>query len=210
MDGSDPQTVASATNTASAMALSRSSELLVGRLAASGSGLGFDPIGLEPDTWYNPEVRTAVYVVPGLVGVILTMTMVMLTAMAIARERERGTLEQLIVSPVKKLELVVGKIVPYIAIGYIQMTLILGAGSVVFDVPLSGSIALLYALAFVFILTLGNLRGIRESGNIFTPYAMSSSRHSWVHRVCMRQRQQRIRFETRLRILPHLQAALAC
>ena len=80
------------------------------------------PIMLEPTTWYNPELKTAIYVVPGLVGVILTMTMTMLTAMAIARERERGTLEQLIVSPVRKIELIAGKILPYIAIGYVQMS----------------------------------------------------------------------------------------
>jgi ABC-2 type transport system permease protein len=92
-----------------------------------------------------------VFIVPGLVGVILTMTMVMLTSMAIVRERERGTLEQLIVSPVRNVELVVGKIVPYIAIGYVQITLILVAGRLIFGVPFAGSPALLYALAFVFI-----------------------------------------------------------
>ncbi len=99
--------------------------------------------------------RTSVYVVPGLVGVILTMTMVMLTAMAIVRERERGTLEQLIVSPVKSIEIVVGKILPYVAMGYVQVTLILLAGRVIFDVPFVGSLLLLYALSFVFIA--GNL-----------------------------------------------------
>jgi len=92
-----------------------------------------------------------VYVVPGLIGVILTMTMVMLTAMAIARERERGTLEQLIVSPVRRVELVLGKILPYTVIGYVQMSLILLAGRLVFDVPLVGSLQLLYALSFLFI-----------------------------------------------------------
>ncbi len=151
IDGSDPQTVASATNTAASLVAARSSQLMVLRLARQGATAPVVPIELEPNTWYNPDLRTAVYIVPGLVGVILTMTMVMLTAMAIARERERGTLEQLIVSPVKKLELVVGKIVPYIAIGYVQMTLILAAGRLVFDVPLVGSVAMLYALAFVFI-----------------------------------------------------------
>ncbi|HEX5097874.1 MAG TPA: ABC transporter permease [Polyangiaceae bacterium] len=151
IDGSDPQTVASATNTATGMALSRSAELMVQKLAASGSGLTTQPVELEPSTWYNPEVRTAVYVVPGLIGVILTMTMVMLTAMAVARERERGTLEQLIVSPVKPVELVVGKIAPYVLIGYVQMTIILLAGRIIFHVPFLGSIALLYALSFVFI-----------------------------------------------------------
>jgi ABC-2 type transport system permease protein len=114
-------------------------------------GAGLLPIRLEPSTWYNPELRTAVYVVPGLIGVILTMTMVMLTAMAIARERERGTLEQLIVSPVRRVELVLGKILPYTVIGYVQMSLILLAGRLVFGVPLVGSLQLLYALSFLFI-----------------------------------------------------------
>jgi ABC-2 type transport system permease protein len=79
------------------------------------------------------------------------MTMTMLTAMAIARERERGTLEQLIVSPVRRIELIVGKIVPYIAIGYVQITLILIIGHWVFEVPIGGSLTLLYALGSVFI-----------------------------------------------------------
>lgn len=151
VDGSDPQTVASATNTAASLVAARSSQLLVTRLKRSGAAITQEPIELQPNTWYNPDLRTAVFIVPGLVGVILTMTMVMLTAMAIARERERGTLEQLIVSPVKNIELIVGKILPYVIIGYVQMTLILAFGHIVFDVPIVGSALLLYALAFVFI-----------------------------------------------------------
>jgi ABC-2 type transport system permease protein len=150
VDGSDPQTVASATNTAASLVAARSSELLIGRLGAAGRPM-VEPIALEPNTWYNPDLRTAVYVVPGLVGVILTMTMVMLTAMALVRERERGTLEQLIVSPIKNVELVLGKILPYVIIGYVQITLILLAGRLVFAVPFLGSPPLLYGLAFVFI-----------------------------------------------------------
>ena len=121
------------------------------RLAGAPGAYAAQPIEIEPSTWYNPDLRTAVYIVPGLIGVILTMTMVMLTAMAIVRERERGTLEQLIVSPVKNVELVVGKILPYVIIGYVQITLILLVGRVVFQVPFVGSAPLLYALAFVFI-----------------------------------------------------------
>jgi len=151
VDGSDPQTVASAINTAASLSAQRSLEIMVGRLSKSALGVSVTPLSLEPVTWYNPELRTATYVVPGLVGVILTMTMIMLTAMAIARERERGTLEQLIVSPVRRIELIAGKIVPYVAIGYIQMSLILLVGRLVFDVPLVGSLGLLYALASVFI-----------------------------------------------------------
>ncbi len=161
VDGSDPQTVASATNTAASFVLARSGELMVARLnavaaacgasATVGSAGGGAPLSLEPATWYNPELRTAVFIVPGLIGVILTMTMVMLTSMALARERERGTLEQLIVSPVRRVELIVGKIAPYTIIGYVQMTLVLALGKLVFRVPLVGSLGLLYALSFVFI-----------------------------------------------------------
>ena len=151
VDGSDPQTVASATNTAVSLAGARGLEVLALRQAARGQAPLAEPLSIEPTTWYNPELKTAIYVVPGLVGVILTMTMIMFTAMAVVRERERGTLEQLIVSPVGRVELVVGKIAPYIAIGYIQMSLILGVGRLVFHVPLSGSLPLLYALASAFI-----------------------------------------------------------
>jgi len=150
VDGSDPQVVASATNSAGSLVGARSLTLMLAHGSATGPMLT-EPIRLEPTIWYNPELRTAVYVVPGLVGVILTMTMVMLTAMAIARERERGTLEQLIVSPVRRLELIVGKIVPYVSIGYVQMTIILLAGWLVFGVPILGSLFTLYALALVFI-----------------------------------------------------------
>jgi ABC-2 type transport system permease protein len=151
IDGSDPQTVASATNTAVAVVSARSAELTAARVSRSGAGQVLVPIEVEPSTWYNPDLRTAVFIVPGLVGVILTMTMVMLTAMGIARERERGTLEQLIVSPVRNVELMIGKIVPYVVAGYGQMTLILFAARWLFGVPLVGSLFELYALSFVFI-----------------------------------------------------------
>jgi ABC-2 type transport system permease protein len=153
VDGSDPQVVASATDTAMSLASARSSTLSIERLQRLGQPVSAPTrvIALEPATWYNPDLRTAVFIVPGLVGVILTMTLVMFTAMAIARERERGTLEQLIVSPIKSAELTVGKILPYIAVGYLQMTLILVVGSWVFDVPIVGSIPLLYLLSVFFI-----------------------------------------------------------
>jgi len=139
VDGSDPQIVGSATQTTAGVA------------AAYGGPGRPGLIRFEPSIWYNPEQRTAVFVVPGLVGVILTMTMVMLTAMAIARERERGTLEALIVSPASRFEVVLGKILPYIVIGYVQTTLILILGWLVFDVPVVGSISLLYVLSSLFI-----------------------------------------------------------
>ncbi|HEY8040405.1 MAG TPA: ABC transporter permease [Polyangiaceae bacterium] len=151
IDGSDPQIVGSAQSTAVSLVAARSAEMRVERTARVGGRAGPEPLELSPDILYNPDQRTAVFIVPGLIGVILTMTMVMLTAMALARERERGTLEQLIVSPVRPVELVVGKILPFVVIGYVQIALILGFASVVFGVPVHGSVPLLFALAFVFI-----------------------------------------------------------
>jgi ABC-2 type transport system permease protein len=152
VDGSDPQTVASASNTAASVIGQLAAERAAARL---GTGARPPTIEVATSILYNPDLRTAVYIVPGLVGVILTLTMVMFTAMAIVRERERGTLEQLIVSPVQSVELVIGKIAPYIGIGYAQMTLILVVGTWLFDVPLAGSLPLLYLLASLFIA--GNL-----------------------------------------------------
>ncbi|HWB77055.1 MAG TPA: ABC transporter permease [Nannocystaceae bacterium] len=151
VDGSDPQTVGSATNTAATLVAQRSAELQVARLRERGVMATGGGLSVEPTIWYNPEQLTAVYVVPGLVGVILTMTMVMLTAMAVARERERGTLEALIVSPARRIEIVLGKIVPYILIGYVQMSIVLLAGKLIFKVPLAGSLWLLYGCAMIFI-----------------------------------------------------------
>ena len=151
VDGSDPQIVGSAENTAASLVGVRAEQIRIEELSRVGERLAPVPIELAPDILYNQDQRTAVYIVPGLIAILLTMTMVMLTSMALARERERGTLEQLIVSPVKPVELIVGKILPYVAIGYVQMTLILAFGRFVFDVPIRGSLGLLYALAFLFI-----------------------------------------------------------
>jgi ABC-2 type transport system permease protein len=151
VDGSDPLTVAAVTRAAGALAAARSTELLVGKLAAHGIRAEEPPLSIAWSIWYNADQRTATYIVPGLAGLILTMTMVMFTAMAIARERERGTLEQLIVTPVRRGELIVGKILPYITIGYLQLTIVMIAARHLFGVPLIGSLPLLYALALLFI-----------------------------------------------------------
>jgi ABC-2 type transport system permease protein len=151
VDGSDPQTVASVTSAATGLAQSRAIDLLAERAARLGQPSVAPPLAVEAVNWFNPDLKTSTFIVPGLVGVILTMTMVMLTSMAIARERERGTLEQLIVSPLKPAELIAGKILPYVAMGYVQMSLILTIGALGFHVPIAGSLPLLYLMAFVFI-----------------------------------------------------------
>ncbi|MCR9190843.1 MAG: ABC transporter permease [Alteromonadaceae bacterium] len=107
---------------------------------------------------YNPEQRTVVNIVPGLVAIILTMTMIMFTSAAIVRERERGNMEMLISTPVRPIELMIGKIIPYIFIGVIQVSIILGLGRVLFHVPVEGGLAQLAGVTFLFItasLTLG-------------------------------------------------------
>ncbi len=110
------------------------------------------PAVLEARNYYNPEQRTEVQIVPGLIGVILNLTMVLFTAIAIVRERERGNLELLIATPVQRGELILGKIFPYIIIGMVQMNIILFVGTWLFDVPLRGSIWDLYIAAAFFVI----------------------------------------------------------
>jgi len=109
------------------------------------------PIDLRVHSLYNPEVITQYNIVPGLMGVILTMTMVMITGLAITRERERGTMENLLSMPTRPSEVLVGKIVPYILVGYIQVSVILIAAYFLFHVPMQGSILLLLGAALIFI-----------------------------------------------------------
>ncbi len=110
------------------------------------------PFELRIQRRYNPEGLSRYNIVPGLVGTILTMTMVMLTALAMTRERERGTMENLLATPVRPLEVMVGKILPYVVLGYVQLGVILGAAALLFDVPMVGSATLLLAMIGVFML----------------------------------------------------------
>ena len=110
------------------------------------------PFDLQVHALYNPEINTQYNIVPGLMGVILTMTMIMITGLAITRERERGTMENLLSMPTRPLEVLVGKITPYIFVGYVQLGLILVMAHFMFGVPILGSVPLLLAAAFVFIL----------------------------------------------------------
>jgi len=106
---------------------------------------------LEVRPYYNPERRSAVFVIPGLIGIILTLTMMLFTAVSVVREREQGNLELLINTPVSTTQLMVGKVVPYIIIGLVQLALILAVGNLLFSVPVRGSIFELYLAAAVFI-----------------------------------------------------------
>ncbi len=112
----------------------------------------------EVSFFYNPEKRTAVNIVPALAGIILTMTMIMFTAIALVREREHGNMELLITTPVRSIEIMIGKIIPYIIAGLIQVTIILTLGYFIFDVPINGSVVQIFFATLLFIaasLTLG-------------------------------------------------------
>jgi drug efflux transport system permease protein len=111
-----------------------------------------EPVSLQVRPWYNPMLDSATYIVPGIIGVLLSMTLIIITAMAVVRERERGTLEQLIVTPIDRTSLMLGKIVPFLLVGYVQITVILLLGRLLFNVPLRGSLPLLYLLAFPFMI----------------------------------------------------------
>jgi len=125
-------------------------------------GLGKGQVGVV--SFYNPQRRSAVNIVPGLIGVILTMTMVLFTGVAIVRERERGNMELLIATPVSRSELMVGKVAPYVLIGLLQTTVVLGLGMWLFKVPIAGSVFDVYAAAMLLIvanLSLGLLISTR-------------------------------------------------
>ncbi|MFN8653999.1 MAG: ABC transporter permease [Gemmatimonadales bacterium] len=124
---------------------------------ASLAGLAFRPsaraqaVSLRVRPWYNPMLDSSTYIVPGIIGVLLSMTMIIINAMSVVRERERGTLEQLIVTPVDRTSLMLGKIVPFLLVGYVQIVVILILGRILFDVPIRGSIVTLLLMAFPFV-----------------------------------------------------------
>jgi ABC-2 type transport system permease protein len=147
VDAADPLSSQSAIAAAAGVAQVRNLAIL-----SASAGRTSVPIDARVRPLYNPGLRSPNYIVPGLVGVILTLTMVLVTAMAVVRERERGTLEQLIVTPITRTELMLGKIAPYVGVGLFQMTAVLIIGRYVFDVPLTGNVLLLYGIALLFII----------------------------------------------------------
>jgi ABC-2 type transport system permease protein len=148
-DATDPAATGPAIAAFQALAGTALDRDLTGPLARLRGSPG--PVDFEVHAHYNPENITQYNVVPGLMGVVLTMTMVIITGLAITRERERGTMENLLATPVRPLEVMLGKILPYIAVGYIQVTLILIAAKFLFNVPMVGSLMLLYVVSLLFI-----------------------------------------------------------
>ncbi|TSA34242.1 MAG: ABC transporter permease, partial [Verrucomicrobiaceae bacterium] len=148
-DATDPAATSNAIATVQELARTVWDRDLSGPLAGLTGNPG--PVNLVVHSNFNPEAITQYNIVPGLMGVVLTMTMVMITALAITRERERGTMENLLSMPAQPIEVMVGKILPYILVGYIQVALILAAAAAVFRVPMMGSLPLLLGASLVFI-----------------------------------------------------------
>jgi ABC-2 type transport system permease protein len=157
IDGSDPTVANTALAAANLIGQSKATQLTIGRLAARGQAGSFQPsVEVRTQVWYNPDLVSAYFMIPALIGLILQFLATMLTATAIVRERERGTIEQLIVTPLRAWELVLGKVFPYVIILFFTMVEVLVAGVLLFEVPINGSIPLLLALSALFVVsTLG-------------------------------------------------------
>lgn len=157
VDGSDPTVANTALSAATMIGQTRATNLLVERAAARGqSAVAQLPVEVRTQVWYNPDLLSSYYMVPALIGLILMMMTTLLTSTSIVRERERGTIEQLIVTPLGSAELVVGKVTPYVVIAMIDMAEVIGAGVLMFGVPINGSLSLLLLLSGLFLVsTLG-------------------------------------------------------
>ena len=149
LDGSDNMTASIALGYANAVALS-SSQASFEKILGSAK----PPIEPRVRTLFNPALRSAVFLVPGLIVVILVMIAVMLTALTVAREYERGSMEQLFATPVGRVEVILGKLGPYFVLGLVQVLLIVTLGVILFDVPMRGSIPLLFFVSSVFLLAM--------------------------------------------------------
>jgi ABC-2 type transport system permease protein len=157
VDASDPLVATSAVNAAAALGAQRSLQIMTRTLEGTSVGRqGEPPLDVRVRAWYNPDLVSAIFIVPGLIGALLMQTTITAMAVSVVREREKGTLEALIVSPIRRWELLLGKIIPNLVVAYGQMTMALIVAHYVFDVPIRGSLTLLYVLAAAFMLgTLG-------------------------------------------------------
>ncbi|BDG59014.1 ABC transporter permease [Caldinitratiruptor microaerophilus] len=152
IDGSDPLIARTALATAQLVVQAHSASLLAERVVRAGGTRPSGAIDFRPRVWYNPELDSVRFNLPGLLGAVLQNVTTLLTAFAIVRERERGSIEQLIVTPVRPLELMVGKLLPYSAIAFLEVALTLAVSVYWFGVRPSGSVPLLLALSTLFLL----------------------------------------------------------
>ena len=154
LDGSDPSVASSALSSARLIGQVEATNIQQQTLARRGGGVTIPtPMEVRARVWYNPDMVSAVFMVPGLIGLLLQMQATLLTSSAIVRERERGTIEQLIVTPIRPLELIVGKILPYAVLALLITIEVLVIGTFWFGVPIKGSVSLLLGIACLFLLS---------------------------------------------------------
>ncbi len=152
LDGSDPTVASTAFSAATLIGQQHATGLMQERIARSGLNIQFrPPLEVRTQVWYNPDLISAYFMIPGVIGMILFAITAILTATTIVRERERGTIEQLIVTPIRPWELVVGKITPYVILAFFDTIQILAIGHWWFGVPIRGSLGLILALSGLFL-----------------------------------------------------------
>jgi len=154
LDGSDPTSASTALSAAQLISQARSTELLTDHFARTGQNLKVKPpVEVRTTVWYNPDLISAHFMIPGVIGMILYAIAAILTATSVVRERERGTIEQLIVTPIRSWELIVGKLMPYVILGFFNTIEVLAVGHWWFGLPIRGDIGLILLLSVVFLVT---------------------------------------------------------
>jgi drug efflux transport system permease protein len=154
LDGSDPTVASTALSAAQLIGQQYATDVLVERQAQRGVTTAIQPpVDVRSQVWFNPDLVSAYFMVPGLIGMILFALTSILTATAVVRERERGTIEQLIVTPIRSWELIVGKLLPYVILAFLNIIEVLIIGHLWFKVPVRGSLTLILVLSGVFVFT---------------------------------------------------------
>ena len=151
VDGSDSNTATIAMGYADVVALAYSQGVAVNTLRRTGGRMIQTPVDLRPRVWFNADMESKNYIIPGLIAVIMMVIAALLTSLTVAREWESGTMEQLISTPLKGSEMILGKLLPYFAIGMLDVLLAVVMGQFLFRVPLRGNVALLFAMAAIFL-----------------------------------------------------------
>ena len=154
LDGTDPTVAGTALSAATLIGQTKATTVLRASLEMRGqSGAIKMPVEVRTQVWYNPDLVSAYFMIPGMIGMILQYMAVLLTSTAVVRERERGTIEQLIITPIRPWELIVGKLTPYVLIAFFDLIEVLILGMLVFKMPINGGISLLLALSALFLVT---------------------------------------------------------
>lgn len=151
VDGTESNVASVGLNYASLVVAGYSEQILLERSPRGGSAMPASKIGQETRVWYNPALKSRNYLVPGILGMLLMTATGMLTALAIVKEKEAGTMEQLIVTPIKPYQIIIGKLTPFLIVGAIDLVIALAGVIIVFDIPVRGSLVLFFGMSLLFV-----------------------------------------------------------